>query len=225
MTPDHKLDATDLRLSPAFAFEAKTAGATGEIVGLASPFDAPPDAYGDAVAPGAFAQTLAEHAARGTAPVMLWSHDAARPIGRWRSLKETAAGLEVAGQLNLRTEAGREAFEHVRAGDVRGLSIGFRTTRAEPIPGGGRRLTAVTLLEISLVSLPAAPEARVREVKQLASLAELRDLLRDAGLARAAADRIARGGWPALAELDPETEARGALLAELKAATRLFNGA
>jgi phage head maturation protease len=49
----------------------------------------------------------------------------------------------------------------VAAGALDGLSIGFRTTKAEPLPGGGRRLVELELWEVSLVTFPMLPEARL----------------------------------------------------------------
>ena len=51
-------------------------------------------------------------------------------------------------------------------GAIDGLSIGFKTRRAQrDAATGGRRLLAVDLWEISLVSFPLLPEARVSAVK------------------------------------------------------------
>lgn len=202
-----------IRLSPSFRFEGK-ATAQGRIEGLASPFGGEPDAYGDVIAPGAFSKSLAEHAARGTSPAMLWAHDQARPIGVWEKLTEKADGLHVEGMLALSTTDGAEAFEHLRAGAITGLSIGFTVKRdgAEYAPTG-RILKAIDLAEISLVTIPAARAARVTAVKgaplMVASQAELEALLRDNGLSRGAAAQIAKGGWPALTKnTQSETLAR-----------------
>jgi len=47
---------------------------------------------------------------------MLWAHMQEQPIGRWHTVREDAKGLYVEGTMNLRTEKGRDAFEHVRGG-------------------------------------------------------------------------------------------------------------
>lgn len=215
-----------LRLTPALPFEAK-ATAQGVIEGFAATFGGEPDSYGDVIARGAFAASLERHKTERAAPVMLWAHDPARVVGRWLDLAETAEGLAAKGMINLKTESGREAFEHVRAGDLSGLSIGYQTRKSR-MEGGARVLTEVDLAEVSIVALPANRRARIRAVKSadpisLKSRAELRDLLLDAGLARAAAEKIARGGWPALANADPETEAKAAALArEIRAVAAAF---
>jgi len=108
---------------------------------------------------------LAQHSAAGTRPLLLWSHDPARPIGVWTSVHEDAAGLRVEGRLTLDARDGADAFALLKAGALNGLSIGFRTRDAERLPGGGRLLKAVDLIEVSVVALPAAPQARVISVK------------------------------------------------------------
>ena len=47
------------------------------------------------------------------------------------------------------------------AGAIDGLSIGYRTVRAERSPEGHRLLTEVELWEVSLVTFPMLPEAKV----------------------------------------------------------------
>ena len=64
-------------------------------------------------------------------------------------------------------------------------------------------VTEIDLIEVSLVSTPAANRARIHMVRSaapltLATRADLAALLRDAGLSRSAADKLSRGGWPAL---------------------------
>lgn len=189
----------DLRLAPTLDFEVKAEG-NGRIEGYASTFGGDPDRHGDIVSAGAFTRTLREHRAEKTAPAMLWSHQLEAPIGKWLTIEEDRTGLFVAGQINLKSERGREAFAHVSAGDVASFSIGYVT------PEGGRRylgkgafaLDDLDLVEISLVSVPANTRARITQVKQLGSKAEAVAFLRDAGLSKAAAHRFAAGGFPAL---------------------------
>ena len=195
---------------------------SGLISGIASSFSATPDRQGDRIQPGAFAKTLARHAATGTMPGMHWSHMQESVVGRWIELREGRAGLEAKGQINLRTDAGRNAFESVSAGDVRGLSIGFATVEdgRKYLGAGVFLITEIDLVEISLVATPADPAARVTSVKALIeSKAELVDRLHEAGLAKAAAQRIANGGWPALAGADDDTEHQSRLEALVRQAT------
>lgn len=156
-----------MKIDDTLDFEIKLApGGKGEISGYASIFDDAPDDYGDVIAPGAFAASLAEHKAADGAPLMLWQHDISQPIGVWEEIVEDERGLAVSGRLVLGSPRGAEAYELLKAGALNGLSIGFRTRRAERLEGGGRKLTDLDLVEISIVSLPAAGKARIANVKQ-----------------------------------------------------------
>jgi len=189
-----------VRMSPPLEVRFSNMAASGLIEGYASAFGGPPDAYGDIIDPGAFRQTLAHHKADGTMPAMLWSHDMAQPIGRWTEMKEDDYGLFVRGNLNMGTERGRDALEHLKQRDVSGLSIGFVVAKggSKLSLEGYRILTGLDLWEVSVVALPANQRARVSDVKSLQTKSELIDLLRDGGLSKAAAARVAAGGWPAL---------------------------
>lgn len=200
-----------IRFTPSFRFEGK-ATAQGRVAGLASPFGGEPDAYGDVIARGAFAASLRKHIDEGTSPAMLWAHDQARPIGVWDTLEERSDGLHVEGTLALKTKDGAEAFEHLRAGAITGLSIGFMVApKGADYVQGGRLLKQIDLAEISLVTIPAARSARVTAVKgapvMVGSPGELEEFLRESGLSRGAAAKIVKGGWPALATQDPNETA------------------
>jgi hypothetical protein len=56
-------------------FEVEALNDKGQFKGYGSTFGSKPDHYRDLIAKGAFVDTLAEHHAKGTYPVMLWSHD------------------------------------------------------------------------------------------------------------------------------------------------------
>lgn len=137
----------------------------GVFEGYASLFGGEPDGYGDIIAPGAFTDTLGQHKMEGTKPLLLWMHDMTSPIGSWLDVREDERGLKVKGQLVLDSVKGREAYALLKAGALNGLSIGYRATGFERLPGGGRRLTQVDLAEISLVTRPASKRTRVSGVK------------------------------------------------------------
>jgi HK97 family phage prohead protease len=141
--------------------------AQGLVTGYASVFGGI-DSYGDTILKGAFGASLAQHKANGSAPVMLWSHKADSPIGRWTEMSEDDRGLQVTGQINLKTTAGREAFEHLRAGDITGLSIGYRVGKGgSEFRDGINYLKQVDLAEVSVVSVPADP-ARPHQLREIA---------------------------------------------------------
>jgi len=119
------------------------------------------DQGGDIVMPGAYSASLQKMAERGGKVRMLWQHDQGQPIGVWDEVIEDSHGLRVAGRLLTDVAKGREAVALMSAGAVDGLSIGYRTIRAEKTPGGGRKLHELELWEVSLVTFPMLPVARV----------------------------------------------------------------
>jgi HK97 family phage prohead protease len=213
---------TIIRAAPPLAVKlAGAATAAGVIEGYASVFEDEPDSYGDIIARGAFTKGLAELKQRSESVLMLWAHDTTAPIGRWTDVEEDTRGLFVRGQLNLETDSGRNAHAHLKAGDVNGLSIGYQTVSGatERHKNGTQTLHAVNLKEVSVVTFPALRSARVTAVKtEIRSQRELDALLREGGLPRAAAAKIAAAGWPAL-NSDQDQPDLNRLEARIKAAT------
>ena len=117
----------------------------------------------DRIERGAFRAALRR---RGVAGIrMLFQHDPARPIGTWTTIAEDAHGLRVEGRLAVETQGGAEVLALLRAGAVDGLSIGFRTVRANRDPRSRvRTITQADLWEVSIVTFPMLPDARVTDV-------------------------------------------------------------
>jgi HK97 family phage prohead protease len=115
------------------------------------------DQGGDRVQRGAFARSLAG----GRKVRMLWQHDPREPIGVWDEVREDDRGLWVKGRILTDVARGREAAALVAAGAIEGLSIGYRTRRAERDRDGVRLLSEVELWEVSLVTFPMLGQARV----------------------------------------------------------------
>jgi len=181
-------------------FSTAAVSAEGTFSGYGSVFGVE-DSYEDIVMPGAFTRSLAEHAADGTKPLMLWQHNPDQPIGIYTKMAEDEKGLFVEGKLALGTQAGKEAHELLKMGALSGLSIGFSTRKYEVDKETGiRRLLDVKLWEVSPVSFPANDRARIDSVKGLLESPrfferQLRDAL---GLSREQAKRLMAGGWSAL---------------------------
>jgi HK97 family phage prohead protease len=177
---------------------------TGEISGYGAVFGNI-DNHGDVIEPGAFAKSLADHLAGRTRPVMLWNHNPDRPIGAWESFVEDATGLKLSGRINTDVQAGREALSLIKQGAVAGLSIGYRV-----MPGGAqldgrtgvRRLKSVALHEVSITPFPSNRLATITEAKSFGSARDFEHFLRESGVSRAAATKLAAGGWPALSTND-----------------------
>ncbi len=119
------------------------------------------DQGGDVVQPGAYAASLKVLAEEGRRVKMLWQHDPAQPIGVWDEVLEDERGLWVKGRILTDIDRGREAAALIEAGVIDGLSIGYRTKRAEKDARGQRLLHDLELWEVSLVTFPMLPEARV----------------------------------------------------------------
>jgi Escherichia/Staphylococcus phage prohead protease len=144
-------------------FDAETGLRDGAVIcGYASVFGAS-DQGGDVVQQGAYFASLARLKAAGRSVKMLWQHDPVRPIGVWDEIREDARGLFVKGRLLEGVQAGAEALTLIKAGAIEGLSIGYRTLRAEKDQTGRRLLHELELWEVSLVTFPMLPEARVEK--------------------------------------------------------------
>jgi Escherichia/Staphylococcus phage prohead protease len=119
------------------------------------------DKGGDMVMAGAYKRSLAALFAAGQLVKMLWQHDPGQPIGVWDEVREDSRGLFVRGRILADVARGREAAALVAAGAIDGLSIGYRTLRAQKGAGGGRALCDLELWEVSLVTFPMLQQARV----------------------------------------------------------------
>lgn len=133
----------------------------GVVQGYASLFGQK-DQGGDVVLRGAYTASLGRLAAAGRSVKMLWQHDPAEPIGVWDEVREDGVGLWVKGRILEDVARGREALALLAAGAIDGLSIGYRTLRAERDGKGQRLLAELELWEVSLVTFPMLPEARVQ---------------------------------------------------------------
>jgi hypothetical protein len=142
-----------------FELSTKSVDEAGRFEGLASVYHVT-DLGGDIVEPGAFRRTLQE---KGATRPLLWSHDAAVPIGTVR-LMDSPEGLKVSGELDLDTQPGRDAYTRLKKGIVRGLSIGYKAVK-ERMESAARRLLDLDLYEVSLVTLPMNEMATVTRVK------------------------------------------------------------
>lgn len=185
------------------------------------------DSVQDVIVPGAFADTLSR-----LRPKLCWMHDWKAPLGRvlWiielkpgdkrlpKTLPDGRAWPQEAGavvaqmQFNLRTEAGREMFEHAREWAKNGeaaFSIGYkvRPGMASKRADGVRLIYGLDLYEVSLVLHGAHNMALALEVKDAAgaALAGLEFMDSPTGLleVKAAEPMIGDGAMVAL-YLDPQ---------------------
>jgi HK97 family phage prohead protease len=183
------LPATGLEHKFCRADAARSSADGTEVSGYASVFGAC-DQGGDIVARGAYARSLAALARAGRRVRMLWQHDPAQPIGVWDELREDDRGLFVKGRILTDVARGREAAALLAAGAIDGLSIGYRTIKAQKDADGRRVLSELDLWEVSLVTFPMLPAARVAAKADDAAATALR---RDLAEAFARAGRLLAG--------------------------------
>ena len=150
------------------------------------------DQGSDMVQRGAYRASLEGLAKAGQRVKMLWQHDPAQPIGVWDEVREDEHGLYVKGRLLADVARGREAAALIEAGAIDGLSIGYRTKKAQKDTGGRRLLSELELLEVSLVTFPMLPDARVGaksgDAPEAALMREMADLFEQARQTLSGAD-------------------------------------
>ena len=113
--------------------------------------------------------------AKFTLPIpFLWQHDHSKPIGEVISATVTDKGIEVEVQIAQIYEQGRlkervdEAWQAIKTGLVKGLSIGFRGKEYNYIDGSyGVHFIEWDWYELSAVTIPANMEATITSVKKL----------------------------------------------------------
>lgn len=129
------------------------------ITGIAS--TPSPDRMGDIVKP---------EGAKFSLPVpLLWQHNSGQPIGHVTEAKVTKAGIEIVASIakGVSDEIDR-AWNLIKAGLVRGLSIGFRGIDVEQIPNSwGVIFNEWEWLELSAVTIPANSEATITAIKSI----------------------------------------------------------
>ena len=87
---------------------------------------------------------------------------------------EDERGLAFVGRLDLESAEGKRAYEHLRAGRVHQMSIGFLAQEVAWVKSEGdryshREIRKIKLFEVSLVTMAANQECEVDEVKALAA--------------------------------------------------------
>lgn len=104
----------------------------------------------------------------------LWQHDSSQPIGHVTKAKVTKEGIEVVVKLVSTDEPGTlkdrldEAWQSIKLGLVRGLSIGFKSVEHSFIEGtGGIRFMKWLWLELSGVTIPANSESTITSIKSI----------------------------------------------------------
>lgn len=102
---------------------------------------------------------------------LLWQHQASQPVGWVEFAKPNEKGIpftariakiDVVGELQ---DLCDKAWQAVKAGLVRAVSIGFSINQYENMKGGGWNILDWDWLELSLVTIPANAEATITNIK------------------------------------------------------------
>jgi HK97 family phage prohead protease len=128
-----------------------------EISGYASTFGGEPDAYGDVIVAGAFADSISARPTK-----FLYEHF--EPIGKQIDIREDDKGLFGRWSI-VDTQAGTDAYKLAKAGVLDALSIGYMTKEEAFRDDGARLLLKVDLFEVSAVAIPANRNAVITDVK------------------------------------------------------------
>jgi HK97 family phage major capsid protein/HK97 family phage prohead protease len=110
--------------------------------------------------------------AKFTLPIpLLFHHRSDQPVGAVTDAKATKAGITFRAKFAQLDEPGRlqerldEAWQSVKIGLVKGVSIGFAPIEYSFMDDGGVRFLEWNWLELSLVTIPANEEANIQTVK------------------------------------------------------------
>ncbi len=105
---------------------------------------------------------------------LLWQHCSSEPIGWVTAAKATKNGIEVECEVANVTDDGTlkdrldEAWQSLKAGLVRGLSIGFNALESARIDNTyGYRFLKWEMLELSAVTVPANSDCSIQTIKSL----------------------------------------------------------
>lgn len=99
---------------------------------------------------------------------LLLNHDHTQPLGEVIDARATPQGVYVSAQIAPEgiSEKIDEAWRMIRAGLIKGLSVGFIGRASQPLRTGGRRFTEWEVIELSAVVVPANADAAILEVKR-----------------------------------------------------------
>lgn len=101
----------------------------------------------------------------------LWQHRHDMPIGEARLGKPTKAGIPFRANVVRIDEPGMlkdyvdMAWQSIKAGLVKGVSIGFRPTSYDYMSEGGIRFKEFEVIELSGVTVPANASATIQSIK------------------------------------------------------------
>lgn len=104
---------------------------------------------------------------------LMWQHTHGKTVGRARLGKPTKDGIPFEATIHREDEPGLLkdltdlAWQSVRAGLVRGVSIGFGAKKYAFLKEGGIAFEEIDIHELSLVDVPANADATIHSVKSI----------------------------------------------------------
>jgi HK97 family phage prohead protease len=104
---------------------------------------------------------------------LLWQHEHDKPIGSVKFDKPTKAGINFEAEIASTDEPGTlkdrldEAWQSIKMGLVRAVSIGFRAIEYAFMDSGGVRYVETEVYELSAVTIPANADALITSVKSI----------------------------------------------------------
>jgi HK97 family phage prohead protease len=104
---------------------------------------------------------------------LLWQHEHDKPIGSVKFDKPTAKGINFEAEIASTDEPGTlkdrldEAWQSIKMGLVRAVSIGFRAIEYAFMESGGVRFIETEVYELSAVTIPANADALITSVKSI----------------------------------------------------------
>lgn len=161
--------------------------------------------------PGAFTASLERWRACDASPQMTVNCDPYDVVGRWTSCLEDSNGLLVTGRLALGTECGERIRQELRGG-IDGLTVMFNQKAKI-----GKKVSEAHIGEISLMREAAIPAAQNSQPLKFSNSVDFEGWLREQGVSKAAARKLAAGGWPNLTAGNDETNEQDAIEALSKA--------
>ncbi|MGV9201236.1 HK97 family phage prohead protease [Arcanobacterium canis] len=149
----------------------------GQFIAYASTFTREPDASGDVVAKGAFADTLKEWAESGNTLPVLFGHRMDDPdyyIGGVLEAKEDDHGLRILGQLDLDSPKGAQVYRLIKGRRLSQLSFAFDVIDSSTVTledgSKANELRKLKIYEVSLVPIGANQTTEVVAVKEAAQI-------------------------------------------------------
>lgn len=178
----------------------------------------------DIAVDGCYQASIDEHKVNGTSPRLLWSHNPYElPVGKITHMEEDEHGLKFEGEL-ADTQMGRDIYALLKSGALDSFSIGYIVIKEEwNSDAKANLLIEIKIKEISFVNFACNEASLLQEVKShiedgdLPTKRELQNLLRNSGLSKSQASKIADNYNP-----KTETKEKALKVKEIVAELDLF---